>query len=114
MTVKEFIETHPEASLTMMTPGGYVQLTPEAGRRLLNGEPVIAHPGMSGSFRSVDPEELLPQRVVDYAAIGPHAYGMMTYRDDMDFSKTREEDGCIIQTDKEAAPALVQDWEPEL
>ena len=35
ITLREFIEAHPNASFDMMTPGGYVYLTPETAQLLL-------------------------------------------------------------------------------
>ena len=43
-TVKGFLLEHPNATVDLMTPGGYVHLIPEKGKALLNGIPVPAHP----------------------------------------------------------------------
>lgn len=45
MTVREFIEQNPGATLNMITPGGYVTLTPAMAADLLQGNSVDAHPG---------------------------------------------------------------------
>jgi len=54
---------YPQASFDMMTPGGFVFLTPEAARELLSGKSVIGHPGVSESARVVTADELLNQEV---------------------------------------------------
>lgn len=64
MTVKEFIEQNPDATLDMMTPVGFMQLTPEQAAELLQGECVNAHPGDRESWAKVTMEELLPQEIL--------------------------------------------------
>lgn len=39
-TVREFLERHPEETVFMMTPGGYVYLVPEQIGNLLAGQAV--------------------------------------------------------------------------
>lgn len=63
MTVKEFIEKHPDATMNMMTPGGYVTITPEITTDLLQGKSVDAHPGANEYRKKITAEELLPQEV---------------------------------------------------
>ena len=62
-TVADFLRTHPDATLDMMTPGGFVLLTPELGAGLLAGRAVPAHPGCPGREleRTVEADELLCQ-----------------------------------------------------
>lgn len=64
MTLKEFIEQNPDATLNMMTPGGYVLLTPELSQSLLHGVGVNAHAGSSDVRIAIQAAELLPQEVV--------------------------------------------------
>ncbi len=64
MTLKGFIEQNPNATLDMMTPGGYVLLNPELSQKLLLGEGVIAHAGCSDVRTVIPAAELLPQEVV--------------------------------------------------
>lgn len=64
MTLKEFIEQNPDATLNLMTPGGYVLLTPELSKDLLHGESVNAHAGFSDVRTVIQAAELLPQEVV--------------------------------------------------
>jgi len=64
MTLKEFIEQNPNATLNVMTPGGYVLLPPELSQNLLHGEAVNAHAGSSDMRTVVQAAELLPQEVV--------------------------------------------------
>lgn len=63
VTVREFITSHPGASFQMMTPGGYVSLTPEQAEGLLAGESVSGNPGCPGFDMEVTADELLPQYV---------------------------------------------------
>lgn len=63
ITVREFIEAHPNASFDMMTPGGYVYLTPETAQLLLSGQSVKGNPGSSEFARDVPAEELLEQEI---------------------------------------------------
>jgi len=55
---------YPQASFDMMTPGGFVFLTPEAAKELLSGKSVTGHPGVSDSARMVTADELLNQEVI--------------------------------------------------
>lgn len=64
MTVKEFIEQNPETTLNMMTPGGFLAITPELAAGILRGESVDAHPGDHESWATVTAKELLPQEIV--------------------------------------------------
>ena len=63
MTVREFIEKHPDATMNMMTPRGYVTITPEIAAGLLRGEGVDSHPGVNEHWAKVTAEELLPQEI---------------------------------------------------
>lgn len=64
-TVREFIEQRPNETFYMMTPGGYVYLTPEKARLLLSGQSIKGNPGCSGYDREIPAEELLNQEVCD-------------------------------------------------
>lgn len=63
VTVLEFLTSHPGASFNMMTPGGYVSLTPKQAEGLLAGESVSCNPGCPGFDMEVTADELLPQYV---------------------------------------------------
>jgi len=63
MTVREFIEKHPDATMNMMTPSGYVALTPIAAADLMQGKSVDGHPGANEHWIKITAEELLPQEV---------------------------------------------------
>ena len=63
ITLREFIEAHPNASFDMMTPGGYVYLTPETAQLLLAGHNVKGNPGSAEFARDVPAEELLEQEI---------------------------------------------------
>ena len=63
MLVRNLLEKYPDSAFHMMTPGGFVDLSPEQARELLKGESVKAHPGVSGCDMEMDAEELLNERV---------------------------------------------------
>jgi hypothetical protein len=65
VTVREFIEKHPNVSFDVMTPGGYVYLTPEKAQLLLSGQRVKGHPGSPEYAVEISAEELLNQEVFD-------------------------------------------------
>lgn len=64
-TVREILERYPNDSFDMMTPGGFVYLTPEKAQALLAGESVMGNPGCSGFDMEVAAVELLSQRIRD-------------------------------------------------
>lgn len=68
MTLEEFIKQNPDATLNMMTPGGYVLLTPKLSQNLLHGEGVNAHAGCRDVRIAIQAAELLPQKVVSCQA----------------------------------------------
>lgn len=63
VTVREFIERHPCANLDMMTPGGFVYLTPEEAQLLLSGQNIKGHPGDHEYAMEITAEELLNQEI---------------------------------------------------
>lgn len=64
MLLREFIQKYPDDSLDMMTPGGFVFLTPEQSKKLLAGESATAHPGDPECSIRISAEELLTLKVV--------------------------------------------------
>jgi len=65
VTVREFIEKHQGVAYDMMTPGGYVYLTPEKAQLLLDGQSTKGHPGSPECAVEIPAEELLEQVVVN-------------------------------------------------
>jgi hypothetical protein len=63
ITVRDFIERHPCANLDMMTPGGFVYLTPEEAQLLLSGQSIKGHPGDPEYAMETTAEELLNQEI---------------------------------------------------
>lgn len=63
MLVEDFIRKYPDSSFRMMTPGGFVELTPEQANALLAGERVRAQPGDSECAMEIDARELLQESV---------------------------------------------------
>lgn len=64
VTVREFIERHPNVAFDMMTPGGVVYLTPEKAKLLLSGQSVKGHPADPEYAMKVTADELLNQEVI--------------------------------------------------
>ena len=62
-SLRQLIVQNPSASFDLMTPCGYVYLTPEQSAALLAGSDISAHPGSSGYGQQVSAEELLDQTV---------------------------------------------------
>ncbi len=63
MTVKEFLEQHPNAIVHLETGGGNVTISPEQRDTLLSGGSVAGNPGCPGKEfeREITADELLPQ-----------------------------------------------------
>ena len=64
VTVREFIERHPNVSFEMMTPCGFVSLKPEKVKLLLSGQSVKGHPGYIEYAMEITADELLSQEVI--------------------------------------------------
>ncbi|WP_312645496.1 hypothetical protein [Hydrogenoanaerobacterium sp.] len=65
VTVREFMEQHPNASFDMVTPGGFVYLTPDRAKLLLAGQNIKGHHGSSEYATEIITDELLNQEVID-------------------------------------------------
>ncbi len=61
MTVKSFLEQHPSEAICLMTPLGYVNLTAESIPKLLQGQSIYSHLGVSGSQQEISSAEILEQ-----------------------------------------------------
>ena len=61
VTVRDFLQDHPNATVHFMTPGGYCSVTPESLRTIREGGELTAHAGVSGTERVMPAEELLEQ-----------------------------------------------------
>lgn len=62
-TVRELLKTYPYGSFQLMTPSGFVDLTPNESETLLRGEAVMAHPGASGYEMPVPAREVLEMEI---------------------------------------------------
>lgn len=80
MLVRNFLEKYPDRSFHMMTPGGYVDLTPEQAKGLLRGECVKAHPGTPEYGVEMEAEEILSQKVENVRWENGTCYMMTDYR----------------------------------
>lgn len=63
MTVREFLDIHPDADLDLRTPAGRIYLDAAGRRRLESGRPVIADSGSPKTAVYVRAGELLEQVV---------------------------------------------------
>lgn len=64
ISVREFLGRHTDDRISMMTPGGYVDLEQGQAGLLLSGQAVKAHPGCREDFRDAQAGEFLPQSVL--------------------------------------------------
>jgi len=65
VTVREFIERHPCTNLEIMSPGGYVCLTPEKAQMLLSSQSIMGNAGHPDYVMDVTADEILNQKVSD-------------------------------------------------
>jgi hypothetical protein len=65
LTVREFLKKHPDDNIQMMTPGGYVSLTPALTKALLSRDSVREHPGDPAYSVEIHADELLDQCVLN-------------------------------------------------
>ena len=80
MLVRKFLEKYPNSGFHMMTPGGYVDLTPEQAKGLLNGEGVKAHSRNPEYGVEMEAEELLSQKVENVRWENGACYMMTDYQ----------------------------------
>jgi len=64
VTIREFIERHPNVPFDMMTPYGFVYLTPEKAKLLLSDQNVKGHPSEIEYAMEITSDELLNQEVI--------------------------------------------------
>ena len=62
-TVRGFLMEHPKATVDLVTPEGYLRLTPEDGKVLLDGKPAQISSGVSGFACGVDADILLDMQI---------------------------------------------------
>ena len=62
-TVKELLRRYPNDFFQLMTPCGFVDLSPSETEKLLRGEATMAHPGVSGCQMPVEAQEILEMEV---------------------------------------------------
>ena len=63
-TIEELLTSYPDDYFQLMTPCGFVDLTPSETGKLLHGEATMAHPGVSGCQMPVEAQELLEMEVL--------------------------------------------------
>ena len=61
--MREFFKKHPDDNIQIMTPGGYVSLTPDFTKALLSGDSVRGHLGDPAYSVEIHADELLDQVV---------------------------------------------------
>lgn len=80
MLVRNLLEKYPCRAFHMMTPGGFVDLTPEQAKELLRGEGVKAHPGNPEYGVEMEAKELLSQKVENVRWENGTCYMMTGYQ----------------------------------
>ena len=63
-TIEELLTSYSDDYFQLMTPCGFVDLTPSETEKLLHGEATMAHPGVSGCQMPVEAQELLEMEVL--------------------------------------------------
>lgn len=63
-TIEELLTSYPDDYFQLMTPCGFVDLTPSETEKLLRGEATMAHPGVSGCQMPVEAQEILEMEVL--------------------------------------------------
>ena len=63
-TIAELLTSYPNDYFQLMTPCGFVDLTPSETEKLLRGEATMAHPGVSGCKMPVEAQEILEMEVL--------------------------------------------------
>jgi hypothetical protein len=64
MNVEKFISQHPGEKIEIMSPHGYIHLTPKACKELLEKKGVIADAGCSNITMRIKAEHILSQVVI--------------------------------------------------
>lgn len=72
MTVQNFIEKHHQMTLHLMTPMGFIDLTPEKSKQLLDGQPLAMNPGCSECNMILPAEIILSQFICRYYSKADH------------------------------------------
>ena len=62
-TVRGFLMEHPKATVDLVTPEGYLRLTPEDSKALLDGKPARISPGVPGFACGVDADIILDMQI---------------------------------------------------
>lgn len=63
-TIEELLRSYPNDLFQLMTPCGFVDLTPSETEKLLRGEATMAYPGVSGYQMPVEAQEILEMEVL--------------------------------------------------
>ena len=101
MFLREFIQKYPDDCLDMMTPGGFVYLTPEQAKGLLAGESVLAHPGDPECSMRLDAEELLSQKILSVRHQNHVCHMFMDYPDKEELEAGQKEADGLQEMEKE-------------
>lgn len=101
MLLREFIQKYPNDGLDMMTPGGYVYLTPEQAKGLLAGESVPAHPGAPECSMGLGAEELLSQKILSVRRQNHVCHMFMDYPENEELEAAQKEVEGMREMDKE-------------
>ena len=101
MLLREFIQKYPDDSLDMMTPGGFVFLTPEQSGKLLAGESAMAHPGDPECSIRISAEELLSLKILSVRRQGHVCHMFMDDSEKEEPEENQKEVEEMQEQDKE-------------
>lgn len=101
MLLQEFIKKYPDESLAMMTPGGYVSLTPKQAGELLSRKSVMAHPGDPEYAIKMDAEELLSLKILNIQRRDHVCHMLMDYPEGEELSAGQREVEGLQEMEKE-------------
>ena len=101
MLLREFIQKYPDDSLDMMTPGGFVFLTPEQSGKLLAGESAMAHPGDPECSIRISAEELLSLKILSVRRQGHVCHMFMDVPEKEELAENQKEVEEMQEQDKE-------------
>lgn len=115
MTVKEFLENHPKATVYLETGGGNIAITPVQRDVLLSGTSIVGYPGCPGKEfeREIAPDELFPQ-IICVGAKGDEAsetwYLLSDFPEENSLPNTATEKDRLLTRLNDNYIAYVGEW----
>lgn len=101
MLLRELIQKYPNDSFDMMTPGGFVFLTPVQAKALLAGESVMAHPGDPECSIRIGAEDLLSLKILSVRRQNHVCHMFMDEAENEEQTENQKEVEGMQEQDKE-------------